>query len=489
MEWVIPGEQLLYATSMPRRGGAMPLIAITTDGRPTKLEGNPLHPASNGGSDSFSQASLLDLYDPDRARGFRLGDTPADLPKFLAWVKELRTQLAADGGASFAYLAPESGSPTRERLRQDLLRQFPRMTWCEYEPLADSGAAFRVTPRFDQADVVVALDSDFLHIAEGGTTASIGFNSKRHIEKAADNMNRLYVVEPRFTMTGGMAEHRLRVPASQVGAFAIALAQAIVASTNDGTLRAALTVAPAAASEAAKMEKHAKWIAECAADLAAQRGRALVVAGPRQPAWVQALAFAISTALGGPVSATPVPTHGGIPLAEFVTRLQSGAIKTVIVHGGNPAYDAPADLRWAEAVAKVQNRVRFGSHEDESAEKATWFVPLAHYLESWGDDRGEDGSYVAVQPMILPLFGGMSDLEMLAYLGGAEKIDGPELVRATFRTIAAGAGDETTAWNGFLRDGFLGQFRPGARRGPSRLHGRQRYRGDSHRLQGSGGAR
>ena len=462
VEWVIPGEQLLYATSMPRRGGAMPLIAVTTDGRPTKLEGNPLHPATNGGTDSFAQASILDLYDPDRARGFRRGDSPSDLPKFLAWVKEQRTQLAADGGASFAYLAPISGSPSRERLRQDLLRQFPSMTWCEYDPLTDSGAAFRITPRWEQADVILALDSDFLHVEEGGLAATRGFQSKRRIEKAADNMNRLYVVEPRYTITGGMAEHRLRLPASQVGAFALALAQALVGATNDGTLRAAVSSAPAAAAEAAKMEKHAKWIAECAADLVAQRGRSLVVAGPRQPAWVQALAFAISTSLGGPVTAEPVAQRGGVSLADFVGRLQSGAVKTVVIHGGNPAYDAPADLRWAEAVAKVPNRVRFGAHEDESADKATWFAPLAHYLESWGDDRAEDGSYVAVQPMVLPLFNGVSELEMLAYLGGAEKVDGPELVRATFRTLAAGAGDEATAWNNFLRDGFLANSAPSA---------------------------
>lgn len=472
VEWQIPGELLHYATSMPRRGASMPLVISTTDGRPIKVEGNPLHPSSGGGSDAYAQASILDLYDPDRSRSFFFKQNPIGQDKFATWVKQLRTELAADRGASLAFLVSDSNSPTRARLQAELTRQFPAATWTVWDVFSDANereaakAAFgneriRVIPKFRQADVVVALDSDFLDEDEGGLEASRDFMAKRRVTKAEDAMNRLYVVENRYTITGGIADHRLRAPAGQIGAVAVALAKAMV-DAGVGALQSVLSVVPAI--ELKKFEQSSAWITEAAKDLAANAGRALVVVGPNQPAWVHALGWSINQALGGfgkTVVATESGSAASTSLADLTKKLESGAIKTLVISGPNPVYSAPSDLKFAEALKKVANVVHHGCHRDETGLVAQWHVPAAHYLESWGDGRAADGSYVATQPMILPLHGGVSELELLGHLAGREKIEGPTLIQETFKTINKNS-DEATAWNTFLREGFAAGSAPAA---------------------------
>src|SRR4051812_28649405 len=231
VEWTIPGKALYYATAMPRRSGAIPLIAATVDGRPIKLEGNPLHPGSGGATDAFAQASLLDLYDPARSKRFvEKGEKDGDekgkkVPTFEArdrsafekYLADLRTKIAADGGAGLAFLVEEVHSPTRERLRAELVKAYPKMRWCVYDPLLTEAQAFatqlsfgdnaRLIPRYERADVVLALDSDFLDCGEGDLAGIRAFTSRRRVGEAKDAMNRLYVVENRFTLTGAMADH------------------------------------------------------------------------------------------------------------------------------------------------------------------------------------------------------------------------------------------------------------------------------------------
>src|SRR4029077_20068046 len=231
-EWTIPGKFLYYATAMPRRTGATPLIATTVDGRPIKLEGNPHHPASSGGTDVFAQASLLDLYDPTRSRRFVNRGKESTRAEFDAYMDKLRGQLGSGDG--LAFLVEEVHSPTRERLRTELEKAFPKMMWCVYEPaLSDAqnyatrvsfGENVRLIPRFDRADVVLALDSDFLDCGEGDLAAARAFTSRRRVQSASDTMNRLYVVENRFTITGAMADHRLRLATSQIAVFTYLLA-------------------------------------------------------------------------------------------------------------------------------------------------------------------------------------------------------------------------------------------------------------------------
>src|SRR6266513_5260880 len=245
-EWTISGKFLYYATAMPRLTGAIPLIATTVDGRPIKVEGNPLHPASAGATDTFAQASVLDLYDPARSRRFMNRGKDSNRGEFDSYIDKLRDQLGSNGGDGLAFLVEELHSPTRERLRAELEKAFPKMMWCVYDAgLSEAqnyatGTSFgenvRLIPRFDRADVVLALDSDFLDCGEGDLAGARAFTERRRVKSSKDTMNRLYVVENRFTITGAMADHRTRCAASQIPAFAAALASKIAGLTKNSGL-------------------------------------------------------------------------------------------------------------------------------------------------------------------------------------------------------------------------------------------------------------
>ncbi len=471
VEWTIPGKFLYYATAMPRRTGGIPLIATTVDGRPIKLEGNPLHPASGGATDTFVQASILDLYDPTRSKRFvqkGKGSTHDEFEKFLG---ELRNSISSDNGGGLAFLVEETNSPTRDRLRAELEKQFPGMRWCVYEPrLAQEanvamqsafGPNARVLPKLDRADVILALDSDFLDCGQGDLETVRAFTSRRRVSAPKDNMNRLYVVEQRFTLTGAMADHRLRCPASQIPAFAHALASKILAATNDSTLSSLL-----GSSQGASNTFDQQWIDGLANDLMAKPGASLVLAGPTQPLAVQLLVYAINAALknvGQTLIVRQTPRNPKtIDLARLATDINEGRVKQLFIFGGDPVYNAPrglvedpqtkAPLDWADLQKKVPSIVRLGYHEDATSALSQWHVPLAHYLESWGDTLTAGGDYLSIQPMILPLFGGLSEIELINMLLGGAKTQGPELVQETFR-LTNPPGDFQTVWSQFLHDG------------------------------------
>src|SRR3954463_4479655 len=486
VEWTIPGKALYYATAMPRRTGAIPLIAATVDGRPIKLEGNPLHPASGGATDTFAQASLLDLYDPARSRHFaevkekdengkkvRAFET-RDRAAFEKYLADLRTKIAADGGAGLAFLAEEVHSPTRERMRAELQKLYPKMRWCVYDPVLTEAQAFatqlsfgenaRLVPRFERADVVLALDSDFLDCGEGNLAAIRAFSSRRRMGTAKDSMNRLYVVENRFTLTGAMADHRMRCPASQIPAFTRALAGKLAVATKDQGL--ASTIATLTEPVNA-MPFDDVWLTECANDLMAKPGASLVVAGAHQPVVVQLMVYAINAALKNVGATVIVREFVRAPKTNSILQLageiNAGRIKQLFILGGDPVYNAPkgitidkdtkAPVDWPDLQRKVPDVVRLGYYEDATSELSTWHVPAAHYLESWGDALTNDGAYVTIQPMILPLFGGMSELDLMNAVLGKPKVEGPEMVQETFRGSAP-PGDFETAWSQLLRDGY-----------------------------------
>jgi molybdopterin-containing oxidoreductase family iron-sulfur binding subunit len=462
VEWTIPGKFLYYATSMPRRNGAMPLIATTSDGRPTKLEGNPLHPISNGGSDTFAQASILDLYDPNRSKEVKSAGAKTDAAALGAKLDEIAAAAAGNDGAGLAFLVERNASPTRDRLLAQLRQKYPNLLWSEYEPLGANetdaavaacfGANIALTPDFSRADKVLAVDSDFLNASFSGLDQVRGFMARRRISEPGQPMNRLYVAETHYSSTGGMADHRVRLKPSEIGAFLRALGQQVAALTGDANLSSVVAAFPAG-----PLATDPQWIAECAKDLAASRGKSLVVVGDQQPAAVQALGFAINNALGAPsqtlrglgVESTPAAS-----IAELAAAMQAGRVQNLFIFGGNPVYNAPADLRFGELLSGVPVSVRLGLYEDETSAACTWHVPQAHYLESWGDTRSADGTVCAVQPMILPLWDGVNELEILNRLAGNEQPIGPQLVRETFAQIAGG-GDLEAKWTEFLRQGFL----------------------------------
>jgi molybdopterin-containing oxidoreductase family iron-sulfur binding subunit len=472
-EWTIPGKALFYSTAMPRRTGAIPLVVTTHDGRPTKIEGNPLHPASGGATDVFAQASILDLYDPMRAKQFTHQGKTSDRAAFEAYLGKLRGQLAAAKGEGLAFLVGEMHSPTRDRLRAELQKWFPGMRWCVYEPAVSEGqqavtaAGFgdnaRLIPRLERADVVLALDSDFLDCGEGDIATVRTFTSRRRVSSARDAMNRLYVVENRFSLTGSMADHRLRCPASQIPAVAYALAKKIADASSDSGLNGMLGGLGAPASEGLDDA----WLTEAAKDLVSKQGASLVLAGPGQPAIVHLLVHSMNATLKN-IGATLVVREfstgrGTSTLSQLAEEIGAGRIKQLFILGGDPVFNAPRGLArdastgklvdWADLQKKVPDVVRLGYHEDATSAASQWHVPAAHYLESWGDALGSDGAYLSVQPMIMPLFGGLSEIELMSLLLGHPGTTGPELVQETFRSTKP-AGDFDAAWSKFLHDGF-----------------------------------
>ncbi len=455
-EWSIPGKALFFTTSMPTRRGYAPLVAETHDGRPTKIEGNPGHPTSKGATNTWAQSSILDLYDPDRARFFKLKGEKKTAADFEKALDELIA--GAGDGAGLAFLLESNPSPTRERLRGEIEKKFPKALWAVYEPLGDDaaveaakaafGEGVLAVPQIEKADVILSLDADFLG-NDGGVTEQRAFAVRRKVD-GGNKMSRLYTVEHHYTLTGGAADHRLRVPASQIGAAAIEFAGEIASLTGDATLAKLVAAAP---KPAAKRE----WITVAAADLAANKGKSLVLAGSRQPAGVQALVFAINAALGNlgttlvGAKATAKPAAS---IVEVAKRMGDGSLTSIIIVSGNPVYNAPVDLDFAAKLKTLPNVVRVGFYEDETSDFVAWHAPLAHYLEAWGDGFAADGSYVSVQPMILPLYGGWSELDVLAKFAGLKKTDGPELVQETFKQIVK-PNDFTAVWAKFLHDGFV----------------------------------
>ncbi len=505
-EWSVPGKPIFYATSRPHRRGAIPLVATTHDGRPTKVDGNPGHATSKGATDTQTQASLLDLYDPDRSRIFQHAGKESSEAEFTKWLADVIAK--AGDGEGIAFLSEHFTSPTYGRLKKAVAAKLPKAMWVTYEPLGGSeastannavfGDGFRSVSKIDKADVILSLDCDFLGFDEGRLEGIRAFSARR---KPEQKMNRLYVVENRYTTTGGMADHRLRSQAGKVGAVAVAFAKAIAAATNDAALSA--VVGKFAASTLS--EQSAGWVVEAAKDLVAQKGKALVLVGYRQPAAVQALGHAINAALGS-LGETVIgrKTHGhggGASIKDLAVKLGletaeqkkarvdklveenavrkakhqellavpahgPSAIKTLFILGGNPAYNAPADLKFGELLAGTEV-VRHGYYEDETTYSieedkggevvkrnfVKWHVPAAHYLEAWGDGTASDGSYLSQQPMILPLFGGWSEIQLLNFIATGKKADGLELVQETFNGVARGI--DAVSWAKFLHDGFL----------------------------------
>jgi MoCo/4Fe-4S cofactor protein with predicted Tat translocation signal len=456
-EGYIHGVPSFYATAMPTRTGAVPLVAKSHDGRPVKVEGNSMYPGGNGGTDRFAQASILNLYDPDRSRDYVNGNSVSAPEAAFDFLTGISKKFLANQGEGLAILAEPAQSPSRERLLALVNGVMPKAKFFTHDPL-DSGAHVaaasqvfgqnvKPTFRYDKAEIIVSLDCDFL-----GTEEELGANirrfaASRRIETPADNINRLYVIESLMTLTGANADHRLRVPSSSLVKVASALASAAGVS---------------GVSAEALSGDVAKWVAECAKDLAEHKGKSLVVAGAGQSMAVHALAYAINATLGN-LGKTVEFAAAGRPtdvLKDLANDLNDGKVDTLVLLGGNPVYTAPVDLNWAATQRKAKTVVRLGYYRDETSAGCDWHLPLAHYLESWGDAYTAEGVLVPVQPLIAPLFGGLTELEVLARIAGVQTVGSYEIVRETFAGIAGG--DVEAKWRKFLHDGFLAAVAPKA---------------------------
>jgi molybdopterin-containing oxidoreductase family iron-sulfur binding subunit len=464
-EEVIPGRPLFFATAMPMGGYAYPLLAENHMGRPTKLEGNPEHPASLGATDIFGQASILNLYDPDRSRALMNRGEIRTWAAFVASLTAAMNTQRAIKGQGIRILTEPISSPSLVEQIQQVLTDFPDARWHQWDPVFGTvqGGAPEFVPIYSlkEADVVVSLDADFLGAGAGQLRYSKDFGSRRRIGTPADEQNRLYVAEPVPTITGAKAEHRIAVQAQSVHAMAAAIAAGTgVAGTSAGTL----TDAQAAFAKAA------------AADLAAHRGKSVVVAGPHQPAAVHHLVRAINDALGNtgvtvrytaPLTASPA--DGVASLTELVAAMNAGSVDLLVVIDTNPVFTAPANLQFADALAKVETRIHLGLYHDDTAELCHWHVPAAHYLESWGDARAFDGTVSLIQPLIAPIYDGRTAIEVIAAMNGnlghsafelvkdywARAFEGSTSSKFELKNGGAPFANGDAFWRHALHDGFV----------------------------------
>ena len=464
-EDTLPGIPRYYATTMPFRRSAYGLIVESHEGRPTKIEGNPSHPSTLGASSLRVQASVLGLYDPDRSQSVRQQGAARSWKDFVTAWGQLAGAHAADGGAGLAVISDSFSSPTLARLTAALRTRYPKMQWATYDAVSDeqrlaglktaAGRDVDLMLRFDRATVILALDADPLltdpemirHARGFADGRRAGVAGAAHSTGSGQEMNRLYAVEGVHSLTGAMADHRLRLESRQIAAFVAALA-------------ARLSAPAAGAAPASIPGVDPRWIEALAKDLLANRGKGLIVAGERQPAAVHAAVCALNAHLGN--TGKTVTYHetkdAALPsvssLASLVAAMKGGAIQTLVVLGGNPVFDAPADLDFAAAMAKVPHAIALGHTIDETSAKAEWHIPRAHYLESWGDARAVGGTVSVVQPLILPLFGGKTPVEVLGMMVAGEDDPGYDIVRDTWKPIL-GEEDFDRKWNRVLHDGLL----------------------------------
>jgi len=454
-EELVPGEPLYFATAMPLQGMLTGLLVESHVGRPTKIEGNPQHPASLGATDAWAQASVLTLYDPDRSQVVRRVDEILSWEDFQEALAAALEAQAERGGAGFRILTETVSSPTLAAQIADLAKKFPGARWHQYEPLARdnvvAGARLAFASdvdtlyRFDRADVIVSLDADFVACGGPHLRYAREFAGKRRLTGGASDMNRLYVVETTPSNTGAKADERLALRASQIPGVARAIAAGVGVATSAPEWSAV----------------HAAWLAAVTKDLQGSRGRSIVIAGDQQPPDVHALAHAINAALGN-VGQTVLYTEPAVARPEvqldslraLLDDMRAGKVEVLLILGGNPVYTAPADLDFAGALEQVPLRVHHALYDDETSALCQWHVPDAHYLESWSDGRAFDGTASIIQPLIAPLYTGRSAHELLALVAGQALPNGYDIVRDYWRKQRGELGFETF-WLRSLNDGLI----------------------------------
>jgi MoCo/4Fe-4S cofactor protein with predicted Tat translocation signal len=456
----IPGKPEQYATLMQVAGVAMPLLVTAFDGRPIKIEGNPTHPFSQtiagkvGSADAIAQASVLELYDPDRSKTVvdRSGAGPVDSDwnGFLTAMAPAMSALAAAQGDGLVILSEQSSSLTTARMWQAVRNKLPKARWVEYESLSRDneragiklalGKPGRTFLQLDQATVVVSIDADPL----GSHPAHTRYASDWGLARSEDKMSRVYVAESAFTCTGSVADERIGVKPSRLGAILGALAAKLGVGSGDEPLTA----------------PEQQFVDRAAADLKANPGKGVVAVGSHLSPEYHALAVALNRTLGGDGTTVRIlqeedddrPSHFDA-IADLVNQIKAGKVTTLIILGGNPAYDCPADIDFATALKSVPLSAHLSLYDNETSLLCRWHIPRAHYLEAWSDARAWDGGVIVGQPLILPLYDGKTSDQILAALAGLDPSDSLALVRQTYQN---NSGAQTDAqFRQSLNDGLM----------------------------------
>jgi MoCo/4Fe-4S cofactor protein with predicted Tat translocation signal len=457
---MVLGKPLFFATAMPFGADAIGILVESHEGRPTKIEGNPDHPASLGATDAFTQASVLNLYDPDRAQTVTFAGEIRTWSAFLDAAQARAAELRATNGAGFRILTGTVGSPSIAEQLQYLLKLYPQAKWHQWEPAGSDGTRegaklalgryVNTVYRPEKAEVILSLDSDFLASGPGHVRYMKEFYRRRkldqfaEVDRASGEMNRLYVVEPTPSVTGSSADHRLPLTFLEVQQFARALA-AKLGLGGSGTLQ------PPAE----------KWLDVVVKDLQKNQRRCLVIAGEQQPAEVHALVHAINSALGNvgnslyytePVEANPVNNLES--LRELCADIDAGKVNTLLILGSNPVYDAPHDFDFTSKLRNVAHTMHVSSHFNETSNYCQWHVAESHYLETWGDARSFDGTVSIIQPLIAPLYHTHSAYELLAAFTDKPGLGAYDAVRNRLKAANPGV-DFEKFWRKCLNDGVV----------------------------------
>ncbi len=452
-EDIVPGIPLYYASAIPFLGSTNGVVVENHEGRPTKVEGNEMHPGSKGGTNIFTQASVLGMYDPDRSKNVLNNGNEATLEGFSSFV----ASHFADTDKTIAFISEANSSPTFAKLKNDALSKFDNATWTTYEPFGEEnsvagneialGERLRTYNHFDKADVILSLNDDFM---AGTHPNSVEYakmvSSRRKVTGTTDTMSRIYSVEDSFSLTGSFADHRLKIKASEVAAFTYALAAALSQRVNG---------LGAFSNVSNKFSNH-EWISVLVDELSNNMGRSVVSAGLQQAPEVHAAVAAINIALNNQatVSFLSVPhlEDDNTSLNTVVDSLKAGNVDTVVLVGTNPAFTAQ-NLGFAEALSNAKEVIHLSDYVDETSKLASWHVNRAHYLESWGDGYSFKGDLSVIQPQILPLYNGVSEIELLNLIVNGEMQSGYDLVQDTFRGLYKR--NFESRWTDTLHDGVV----------------------------------
>ncbi len=447
-ETLSAGKPLFYATAFPVSGVANPILVETHEFRPTKVEGNPEHQASMGAADVPTQASVLGLYDPDRAQTVNYIGEIRSYTSFLSnFLGALERQKAKNGGG-IRILTETVTSPTLHAQIQDVLKLYPSAKWYQWEPTGHGrrmgtqmafGQFLNPVYKFDQADVVLSIDANFLANGPGGVRHARDFTSKRVVRDGVTTQNRFYAVESTPTSTGSKADHKQPLKPSEVAPFVRSLAAALSGGAGGGS----------------------KFMQALVKDLQAAKGKSIVIAGEDQSPEVHAVVHYINQVLennGKTVvftkSLEPKPADQWAELQTLVGELNANQVDLLLILGGNPVYGAPPELNLRGAIQLAKLRVRLGLYDDETSEVCQWLIPETHAFEQWGDAPAHDGTMTIMQPLIAPLYGGKSAHDLLITFTETPEKSGYEILRDYWSTAHKGA-DFETWWKHSVHDGFV----------------------------------
>lgn len=456
-EDLVEGVPNYYASTFPFQGALNGIVVENNSGRPTKIEGNEMHPASQGNTSIFGQAEILNMYDPDRSRYVRKDGERSSVSAFA----EFCSNHFSNTDQNIAFVSESNSSPTYNRLKEQALDRFSNAQWITYEPFGEDnalegtnmafGQRLRTYNKFDEADIIVSFDDDFLNPAadKNSVENTKRFTDRRRVMSEDDDMSRFYAVESTFSITGSNADNRLRIKSGEIELFIYALAAELSSSVNGLS---------AFSGYSNKFSDH-EWISVLAEDLLENQGNSVLTVGRDHNPELHATVAAINVALGNDGQAVDyieIP-HGEDhnnreAFGELVQDLNDGNIDTVVLVGTNPAFTAPADLNFADAVSNAGQVIHLSDYYDETSKLANWHINRAHFLEAWGDGYSYSGTRSIIQPQIEPLYSGVSEIEFLNTILTGEQSKGYDLVQETWNSYYTN--DFKSQWNKALHDGL-----------------------------------